>query len=279
MLRNGTFPSLVKARLVLCRFAPVPFPQLLSSSSRHIDRFDSSISHASKATSAHLAPMAKRKRSTMAQVATDPITASMPLPTFDNLLPPPPKRRASQRVVSKQSVPPKSKSTNPDVNPEVLDGPEALRASPDAEEQDERLDVDKLGMAGRIKDEDDSVPSLVAGEDSDSSLSEMSEEMSEEEPPPPRSKKARVSKATQPTKKQAGATKSQKVTPAVPVKKEAAREPQFLDPEAEGDEEADEEEIQAALSRSPPVHSDYLPLPWKGRLGYVRFASRLQIQD
>ena len=50
------------------------------------------------------------------------------------------------------------------------------------------------------------------------------------------------------------------------------KEPQFLDPEAEGDEEADEEEIQAALSRPPPVHSDYLPLPWKGRLGYVRIS-------
>jgi hypothetical protein len=41
------------------------------------------------------------------------------------------------------------------------------------------------------------------------------------------------------------------------------------DPEAEGDELADEDEIKEALSRPPPVNSDYLPLPWKGRLGYV----------
>lgn len=40
------------------------------------------------------------------------------------------------------------------------------------------------------------------------------------------------------------------------------------DPEAEEDL-ADEEEIKQAVSRPPPVHSDYLPLPWKGRLGYV----------
>jgi hypothetical protein len=46
------------------------------------------------------------------------------------------------------------------------------------------------------------------------------------------------------------------------------------DPEAEGDELADEEEIKEALSRPPPVNSDYLPLPWKGRLGYVRFTLR-----
>jgi len=209
--------------------------------------------------------MAKRKRSTMPQAATDPISTSLPLPTFDNLLPPPPKRRASQRVVTKS----KSKSTNPDLNPDVLDGPEALRASPDAEEQDEMLDVGKLGMEGHIKDEDNSVPSLVAGGESDSSLSEMSEEMTEEESPPPRSKNGRVSKVAQRPKKQSNAAKSHKATIAAPVRKEVPKEPQFLDPEAEGDEEADEEEIQAALSRPPPVNSDYLPLPWKGRLGYV----------
>ncbi|MCJ1248906.1 UV-damage endonuclease [Trapelia coarctata] len=215
----------------------------------------------------------------MAQAATDSVTTSMPLPTFDNLLPPAPKRRASQRIVTKPAVPSKSRSTNPDVNPEVLDGPEALRASPDAEERDERSDVDNLGMSGQIKDKDDSVPSLVGGGDSDSSLSEMSEEMSQEEPPPPRSKKARVSKAAQPTKKQAVVAKSQKAIPAAPVKKEAAKETQFLDPEAEGDEEADEEEIQAALSRPPPVHSDYLPLPWKGRLGYACLNTYLRFSN
>ena len=41
------------------------------------------------------------------------------------------------------------------------------------------------------------------------------------------------------------------------------------DPEAEGEEEADEEEIKEAMLRPPPVNSDYLPLPWKGRLGYA----------
>ena len=70
------------------------------------------------------------------------------------------------------------------------------------------------------------------------------------------------------------AAKGDSKNPAVALKdkKNVTAEPQFLDPEAEGDEEADEEEIQAALSRPPPVNSDYLPLPWKGRLGYVSFA-------
>ena len=42
-----------------------------------------------------------------------------------------------------------------------------------------------------------------------------------------------------------------------------------MDPEAEGEDEADEQELKEALSRPPPVNSSYLPLPWKGRLGYV----------
>lgn len=34
-------------------------------------------------------------------------------------------------------------------------------------------------------------------------------------------------------------------------------------------EDEDEAEVKEALSRPPPVNSEYLPLPWKGRLGYV----------
>lgn len=47
-----------------------------------------------------------------------------------------------------------------------------------------------------------------------------------------------------------------------------------VDPEVDegpkGEDEAEnEEEVEEALSRPPPVNSDFLPLPWKGRLGYV----------
>jgi hypothetical protein len=44
-----------------------------------------------------------------------------------------------------------------------------------------------------------------------------------------------------------------------------------LDPESDFDPEGEEDEevLQAAISRPPPVHSSYIPLPWKGRLGYV----------
>ncbi|KAJ5148203.1 hypothetical protein N7526_001555 [Penicillium atrosanguineum] len=42
-----------------------------------------------------------------------------------------------------------------------------------------------------------------------------------------------------------------------------------LDPESDEDVPVEAEELQEALGRPPPVHSDYLPLPWKGRLGYA----------
>lgn len=44
------------------------------------------------------------------------------------------------------------------------------------------------------------------------------------------------------------------------------------DPEADEDEgeKEDVETEKKEAARPPPVNSDYLPLPWKGRLGYVR---------
>ena len=44
-----------------------------------------------------------------------------------------------------------------------------------------------------------------------------------------------------------------------------------MDPESDEDVPVAAEELQDALSRPPPVHSSYLPLPWKGRLGYVSY--------
>lgn len=48
------------------------------------------------------------------------------------------------------------------------------------------------------------------------------------------------------------------------------------DPESDEDVPVEAEELQDALSRPPPVNSSYLPLPWRGRLGYVsRVNSRI----
>jgi UV DNA damage endonuclease len=49
----------------------------------------------------------------------------------------------------------------------------------------------------------------------------------------------------------------------------AGRAEAALDPESDEEVPVDAEELQEALGRPPPVNSSYLPLPWKGRLGYV----------
>lgn len=48
-----------------------------------------------------------------------------------------------------------------------------------------------------------------------------------------------------------------------------------IDPESDDNVPVEAEELQEALTRPPPVNSSYLPLPWKGRLGYV--SSHLQL--
>ncbi|CAG7922335.1 unnamed protein product [Penicillium olsonii] len=42
-----------------------------------------------------------------------------------------------------------------------------------------------------------------------------------------------------------------------------------LDPESDVEVPLEADELKEALGRPPPVHSSYLPLPWKGRLGYA----------
>lgn len=54
----------------------------------------------------------------------------------------------------------------------------------------------------------------------------------------------------------------------------AGRAEAALDPESDEDVPVDAEELQEALGRPPPVNSSYLPLPWKGRLGYVCYVLR-----
>ncbi|GAM43431.1 endonuclease [Talaromyces pinophilus] len=57
-----------------------------------------------------------------------------------------------------------------------------------------------------------------------------------------------------------------------PSKKKAAS----LDPESDEDVPADVEEVKEALERPAPVNSDYLPLSWKGRLGYACLCTYLR---
>ena len=195
-----------------------------------------------------LANMPKRKtQSTVAEqldLAQDVAAAAGAEFSHNDAAPPPAKRRASGRKVSANTI--GIGSTNPDKNDQVLDAPGAMRASPDAEGPDERMNLEKAGMdtEKQVKDEDDS----------DSALSDVPEM---ETPSKPIAKKT------------AAKAKVAKAADATTPEKAKAKTSDPQDPEADEDVEADEDEIKEASRRPPPVNSDYLPLPWKGRLGYV----------
>ena len=107
----------------------------------------------------------------------------------------------------------------------------------------------------------------------------MEKQVKKEEDDKPVVKKEKGSKKSKAPKEPSEDVKDESI-----VKSKLAAKPkastagsESLDPEAEGEEEAGEEGLQEALSRPPPVHSDYLPLPWKGRLGYVSQLALLSV--
>lgn len=50
-----------------------------------------------------------------------------------------------------------------------------------------------------------------------------------------------------------------------------------FNPESDEDVPVGADELKDAFSRPPPVNSTYLPLPWKGRLGYVSTPTLLSV--
>jgi UV DNA damage endonuclease len=186
------------------------------------------------------------------------------------------KRRASARKPSAAVV-------NPDKNEEIIDAPDAMRASPDN------------ALAGDI------VPELVEPEIKKGSESPLSDAPDVVEPPKPkrgRGKKAEAEKVVKdisgvaeapveaaeskaPVKRGRGKKKEVKMEEHADVASVAASTPAKKTPkkasngeagDPEGDEEddiADPEEVKSAAFRPPAVNSAYLPLPWTGRLGYA----------
>ncbi|KAI1610711.1 UV damage endonuclease uvsE [Exophiala viscosa] len=176
--------------------------------------------------------MAKRKRSSAADLdAAVPTPKTLPVNVAlvaSSMMPPEPVRRTSSRRASTQAAP-ADIDTNPDTNPKIEDAPDALRASPDAEQKPEGATKKKRKTAGATK---------VKKEADEQEVNDV------------------VEKARQPS----------------PAPKKAAKKEDDVDradPEGEDDEAADPEELKEALSRPPPVNSSYLPLPWKGRIGYA----------
>jgi UV DNA damage endonuclease len=132
------------------------------------------------------------------------------------------------------AVAPAKIDTNPDTNTRIRDGVDALRASPDAEEAE---------------------------------IQDVKSKRAKKTTP----KKVNV-KATNKTEPQVVAQVAEGLPTASAGLKVHEKRDDGLnrgDPEAEDEEEADPDELKEALSRPPPVNSSYLPLPWKGRLGYA----------
>lgn len=179
----------------------------------------------------------KRKRA-----AVDPQSHAQ-----DGVVPPMPKRRSSARNAATVAA------TNPDLNDQIIDGPNATRASPDG-------DVNEEIVPGPVKSETTEPPKKGTGKKAAKETQAVKAE-DDSAPKKPQAKKASKTEAPSVSaefKKPAAALKAKKETDADPG-----------DPEADDAEEADEEEVNEALARPPPVNSDYLPLPWKGRLGYA----------
>jgi UV DNA damage endonuclease len=189
---------------------------------------------------------------------------------------PRPKRRAPARK-------PPAAVVNPDENTDIIDAPDAMRASPDNAPAE------------------DIVPEPVKVETKKRSESPLSDAPDVVEPPKPkrgRGKKAEADKnvksevgvvqaLAEPTESKAPANKGRgkkkevKVEEDADVASVAASTPakqtpkktsngEARDPEGdEVDDIADPEEIKSAAFRPPAVNSAYLPLPWTGRLGYA----------
>ncbi len=214
----------------------------------------------------------KRKRSS---VATDPVsTNGLPplnrpiLPPDASTQPPPPKRQASRRS---------KVDTNPDHNADIVDGKTALRASPDADEKGEALDIRKVepmtpAKANGVK----GVKATPKRGDSDSPLSDIEASTpattSAKKPKKTPTKSSIASKKGLDEIKAFKAKQAAKKAAEIKVKKENEGDEWEKRVDPDGDDEAPAEDIDTLkkeAARSPPVNSDYLPLPWKGRLGYV----------
>ncbi|PBP19761.1 Xylose isomerase-like protein [Diplocarpon rosae] len=172
---------------------------------------------------------------------------------------PPLKKRASRRGKI---------DTNPDHNPEVEDGKSALRASPDAGGEGEVFGAASLaepeaGTNERVKKESgvDTSPDLATAQ-----------------PTPAKTQKKSPTKSSIAAKKGSDEIKAFRAEQAakkaaeVKVKKEDEGDAWDKRQDPDGDEVApaeDAEVLKQEARRPPPVNSDYLPLPWKGRLGYA----------
>ncbi|TAQ90560.1 hypothetical protein B7494_g1137 [Chlorociboria aeruginascens] len=192
-------------------------------------------------------------------------------------IPLPPTVRAPGRKPSRPSHCP-DVNTNPDHNAEIIDGKTALRASPDADEAEEVFEVKKVKLSHTIPSKTNGVKRSKEDAESDSPLSDTDAENTIAKP----AKKAKKAKKT-PTKSSIAAKKGSEEIKAF-VAEQAIKKAAKVEVKTEDSEDGSDERVGPAgdddtaeevgvmkleAARPPPVNSDYLPLPWKGRLGYA----------
>lgn len=191
--------------------------------------------------SAFMGPKRKRSAAAAVELAVEHIS---PVSAIANV-PPIVKPRLVDEHATSRTV------DNPSINGHVLNGANASRASPESPTN----------------------PAIAPDIDSDISLSDAPDDVE------PSGKKKRAKGKTR--ARHAGKSKESEKdgdlnfvkaagpAKAAPMATKTNGVGAVDDPEAESNEEAGEQEIAEALTRPPPVNSDYLPLPWKGRLGFV----------
>ncbi|KAF2847159.1 UV-endonuclease UvdE [Plenodomus tracheiphilus IPT5] len=220
--------------------------------------------------------MAKRKRSSVAGAApttdeapvvdrTKMCRPAVPLPA--NVTQPP--RRQSSRGGAPAT-------TDPNLNPDIVDGVTALRASPDGHEDGGLESHLKPPVANGAANGASAAADATTGVNALLSNGDTSVTNGAVPTPAATTGKGKRKKAGAPHVKaeadeaNIGAVQVKGITANVTGPAENTGIPG--DPEAAerlDEEHEDEAEFKEALSRPPPVNSEYLPLPWKGRLGYA----------
>ncbi|KAF2036154.1 UV-endonuclease UvdE [Setomelanomma holmii] len=209
--------------------------------------------------------MAKRKRSDI--VAASP--AGTDISTIDRSkmrrskvpLPPNVTGNASRSTRRQSTRGGAATTTNPDDNPEVLDGVTALRASPDGHETS--------GLESQLKANITNGTSNGVSASTNTN-SDIASPATADLPAKQNGKVGRKKAVAQHVKAEPVETNIAAINGAAENVTGPTEDVGIAgDPEAADGLEEDEAEVKEALSRTPPVNSEYLPLPWKGRLGYA----------
>lgn len=138
--------------------------------------------------------------------------------------------------------------------------------------------IDKISQGPVTTSKADGIELLTQQEDSDSPLSELDSQSAVATPV--KKKRKTPTKSSIAAKKGSDEIKTfraeqaaKKAAEQKKIKKEDDGDEWENRQDPDGDDVGPVEDVdimKKEAGRPPPVHSDYLPLPWKGRLGYVR---------